>query len=327
MTKFSDFILFPGTASLKIRQGIQQLGFALSSSLPIFGTMATQNANNVSITGGGISGLDTPLAIPDGGTGAVTPIGAIDALSVRGGAIASAATTNIGAATGSFVHITGSVTITSLGVAAAGVERTVVFDAAPIITHNGTSLILPNAANIQASAGDVARFVSEGSGNWRCTEYQYASPFNTIASGSFPTANFVDITNIPQSYSRLMLVISGVSFDTAARQLFVLVNTDNSGYAGNVIVGGSVFPAATYAATFSNQAAAETASLVVEFTGYQAGLFTKVSSAGHSRVGGTPSTASGDVIRLSSSAMTTIRMIMDSTGNFDGGTYALIGYR
>lgn len=43
-------------------------GYALSSSL---GTLASQNANNVSITGGNISGI-TDLAIADGGTGAST---------------------------------------------------------------------------------------------------------------------------------------------------------------------------------------------------------------------------------------------------------------
>ena len=43
-------------------------GYALSSSL---GTIASQNASNVSITGGNISGI-TDLAIADGGTGAST---------------------------------------------------------------------------------------------------------------------------------------------------------------------------------------------------------------------------------------------------------------
>jgi hypothetical protein len=39
------------------------------------GTMSTQNANNVNITGGSISGI-TDLAITDGGTGASTAAGA-----------------------------------------------------------------------------------------------------------------------------------------------------------------------------------------------------------------------------------------------------------
>ena len=44
------------------------------------GTIATQNANNVTITGGAVSGI-TDLAIADGGTGASTKAAAFDALS------------------------------------------------------------------------------------------------------------------------------------------------------------------------------------------------------------------------------------------------------
>lgn len=40
------------------------------------GTMATQNANNVAITGGTITGLSSTIAIADGGTGATTAAGA-----------------------------------------------------------------------------------------------------------------------------------------------------------------------------------------------------------------------------------------------------------
>ena len=89
-----------------------------------------------------------------------------------GSNIASATTTDIGAATGNTVHVTGTTTITGLGTVAAGTTRTVIFDGALTLTHNGTSLILPGAANIATAAGDVATFVSEGSGNWRCTQYQ-----------------------------------------------------------------------------------------------------------------------------------------------------------
>lgn len=45
------------------------------------GTMADQNADNVNITGGAISGLTAPLAIADGGTGQTTKTAAFDGLS------------------------------------------------------------------------------------------------------------------------------------------------------------------------------------------------------------------------------------------------------
>lgn len=50
-------------------------GLISSSNLPAVGTLATQNANNVAITGGSITGI-TDLAVADGGTGASTATGA-----------------------------------------------------------------------------------------------------------------------------------------------------------------------------------------------------------------------------------------------------------
>jgi hypothetical protein len=89
----------------------------------------------------------------------------------KGADIASASTTDIGAATGNYVDVTGTTTITALGTVQAGVQRKVRFTGALTLTHNSTSLILPEATNITTAAGDVADFVSLGSGNWRCTAY------------------------------------------------------------------------------------------------------------------------------------------------------------
>lgn len=90
----------------------------------------------------------------------------------KGSDIASAATTNIAAATGLFVHITGTTTITAFGTATAGTFHILTFDGALTLTHNSTSLILPHNANILTAANDCAGFISEGSGNWRCVWYQ-----------------------------------------------------------------------------------------------------------------------------------------------------------
>ncbi len=93
----------------------------------------------------------------------------------KGTDIASATTTDIGAASGNYVQITGTTSITGLGTSAAGVWRNVTFVGALILTYNATSLILPTSANITTVAGDTAIFVSEGSGNWRCLSYQRRS--------------------------------------------------------------------------------------------------------------------------------------------------------
>lgn len=85
---------------------------------------------------------------------------------VAGVPIPSAATIDLGASVGDFVDVTGGATITSLGVAAAGVERTVRFTGILQLTHNAVSLQLYSARNIITYAGLVMRFRSLGAGNW-----------------------------------------------------------------------------------------------------------------------------------------------------------------
>ena len=92
----------------------------------------------------------------------------------KGSDIIAASTTDIGAATGNFIDVTGNTTITALGTVQAGTRRIVRFTGAPTLTHNGTSLILPGAANIVAAANDIATFLSLGTGNWVCESYQRA---------------------------------------------------------------------------------------------------------------------------------------------------------
>jgi hypothetical protein len=106
----------------------------------------------------------------------------------RGTAISSASSIDLGAATGSNLHITGTATITSLGTVAAGTERTVIFDGALTLTHNATSLILPGGASITTAANDSATFISEGSGNWRCARYQKASG-QSVAGSAVSSVN------------------------------------------------------------------------------------------------------------------------------------------
>lgn len=85
--------------------------------------------------------------------------------------IASAATTNIAGAASNTVLVSGTATITALGTIAAGAIRYVRATGAFTLTHNATSLIL-YGANIVATVGDVFRFESLGSGNWRLTGLQ-----------------------------------------------------------------------------------------------------------------------------------------------------------
>lgn len=88
--------------------------------------------------------------------------------------VASAATADIGAAGGFYVEITGTTTITSFGTTA-NVWRIVRFSGALTLTHHATTLILPGGENIVTAAGDTATFLSDDSGNWRCSQYQRAN--------------------------------------------------------------------------------------------------------------------------------------------------------
>lgn len=123
----------------------------------------------------------------------------IRSTNAKGADIASAATTDIGAATGEFVDVTGTTTITALGTVAAGIVRTVRFTGALTLTHNATSLILPGSANITTANGDVAQFRSLGSGNWKCTNYipQAGYPLKTgfTVTGAINEAQGADIAS------------------------------------------------------------------------------------------------------------------------------------
>ncbi len=94
--------------------------------------------------------------------------------------LASASTVNIGAASSNYVVITGTTPITAFDSIAQGAERLLRFNGSLTLTHNATTLILPSGQNIVTSAGDIARFISEGSGNWRLTSYQSSGAVNVL---------------------------------------------------------------------------------------------------------------------------------------------------
>lgn len=92
-------------------------------------------------------------------------------LGAKGTPIASASTTDLGAANSDFVDVTGTTTITSLGATTTRNHIWVNFTGALTLTHNATSLILPGAANITTAAGDIAEFIRISGSNWKCVSY------------------------------------------------------------------------------------------------------------------------------------------------------------
>ncbi len=105
-------------------------------------------------------------------------------MNFKGADIASAGTTNLATATGWYIDVTGTTTITAFGTVAAGKLFIIRFTGALTLTHNATSLILPGAANITTAAGDVAFMMSLGSGNWRCVSFMRAAGLPTIGPNS-----------------------------------------------------------------------------------------------------------------------------------------------
>lgn len=105
----------------------------------------------------------------------VDPSGELAKYAKQGVDIPSAATIDLGAATGDYVHVTGTTDIQSLGIAPAGVVRTVEFTGALKLIYNSATMILPAATDLQTAPYDTAVFRSRGNGAWICVSYNPAS--------------------------------------------------------------------------------------------------------------------------------------------------------
>lgn len=101
-------------------------------------------------------------------------------LNNQGADIASAGTVNLDTATGDYVNITGTTSITAITLAQ-GVQRTIKFAGILTLTQ-GASLLLPgNGSNITTAAGDTATFRGEAAGVVRCVSYTRASGASIVA--------------------------------------------------------------------------------------------------------------------------------------------------
>ena len=85
----------------------------------------------------------------------------------------------ISVATGEYVHITGSSSVSYFDDSAQpGTERTLVFNSSLTLLHDAYYMILPGNTDIVTQPGDVGIFRSEGGGKWRCTCYTPSSGDN-----------------------------------------------------------------------------------------------------------------------------------------------------
>ena len=169
---------------------------------------------NIPMGGFRITGLGNGTAATDAAT-----LGQVDGRAEVD--VASAGTTDIGAAASNNVRITGTTTITSFGTAASGMTRQLRFAAALTLTYNATSLILPGGASVVTMAGDTATAISLGSGNWVVTDYMRALAFNgyqQIQRQTVSAVSAVDFT-LPAGFRRYRLEIDRGRVATSGQSL------------------------------------------------------------------------------------------------------------
>lgn len=112
------------------------------------------------------------------------------------GTVVSAGTTDLCASTNAIQSVTGTTTVTSFGSnCIAGARKWLNFTGALTLTHNATSLILPNnSSNIVTAAGDSALAIYQGGGNWRVNQYTKANGASLTASANFTST--VSMNNV-----------------------------------------------------------------------------------------------------------------------------------
>ena len=135
----------------------------------------------------------------------------------KGADMPSAATTDLSTATGWYCDVTGTTTITSLGSVDAGQVFILRFASSLVLTHNSSTLILPGAASLYTTGGDVAIMVSLGAGAWRCVNY-------LRAAGDVPIGSVIDYAGATAPTGWLLCYGQAVSRATYAG-LFAAIST------------------------------------------------------------------------------------------------------
>lgn len=228
------FAIFKVTGSV-----VDGTGYRKVTVVPIVGSVPANNAQiavNFLRTGDAGSGFGDLLAA-NNLSDIASLVAGFDALSPTEVDLASGSTVDIGAASSPNIRITGSDTILSFGTKPAGTFRRGRFAAVLTLTHNATSMILPNnGQNITTAANDRWWAFSLGSGNW-IVGYQRAD--GTALRGGLDIIGLTTetapdfTTDYMVIYDASGLVNKKVLLGTAARQKLtatfnIYVRTDGS---------------------------------------------------------------------------------------------------
>lgn len=180
---------------------------------------------------------------------------------------------------------------------------------------------LRKGAYLSATEGDIAGLDA------RITALE-AGP-TLIASGSL-SGTAVNITNIPQTFSYLVLQTAGLSFNAPDALLVQLSTNNGSSYdttANNYLPSnntGGIALASMFAP--ANLTAAQLMEIGLTFFGYRVG--SQTTAFGTFRVASVPTTNISVATYFGSTdAINAMRLMSDAGANFDAGTYALYGVR
>jgi len=143
-----------------------------------------------------------------------------------------------------------------------------------------------------------------------------------VPTQALPSANSVSVNNLPQIYSSLLVSLAGCSMDTTARRPVIYVNGFTTNYAGYFVssVAGFVLTGAISLA-HTLITSAQACNLATVISGYQNGSYPIATFNSLAA-----DTGGGFAAYLGSTqSVTSLQIAVNSTGNFNGGTYSVYG--
>jgi hypothetical protein len=259
----------------------------------------------------------------------VSPRRLADGLGLQGSSIASASALTL-PDIGDYFTVTGTTAITSISTRRAGAEVTLLFSGACDITHNATSLILLSGLTYTTTAGDVLRFRSEGSGNWRQVAYNPALGSMTRRMAPASLSGIATSLSFPKGVTWIDLIVVSASLSGNTNLLVRLGDAggaEGSGYIGaSAAITGSSASSANPTGSFRTEAAASAAiySGIIHLRILNPATFTWVCS-GHLARSDTGAVELFAGAKALSEALTTVELASgDGASTFDSGTVAAI---